>query len=85
MGSLIRIFAPRIAAIIGAWVGGELAKGEVTIDPETVTVIMLAIYAFLHRVISRYVNPADATRSVLVEEGKEHVTADHAVLRREPR
>jgi hypothetical protein len=85
MDSMWRVFLPRIAAILAAWLVGWAADHQLTLDQEQVTIAMLSVYAFLHRVISRWVNPGDATKSVLVEEDKITVQSDSAELRRAPR
>lgn len=72
----VPIWLPRILGILAAWLVGWAAKHELTLDQDQVTTLMIAAYAFLHRAISKKVNPSDAAKSVLVEEGKAAVTVE---------
>lgn len=74
----VPIWLPRIAGILAAWLVGWAAKHEFTLDEDQVTTLMIAAYAFLHRAISKRINPSDATKSVLVKEGQATVDAQEA-------
>jgi hypothetical protein len=68
--AMLSIWGPRVAGVAGAYAVGEAAKHGLTLDQEQVTGIMLGVYAYLHRAISKKVNPGDATKSVLVKQDK---------------
>lgn len=75
MKGILSIWGPRALGLAAAWVVGEAAKRGLTLDPEELTVAMIATYSFLHRVISRKTNPGDAAKSILVQEDKTTVAA----------
>jgi hypothetical protein len=66
----INAILPRAAAILAAWLAAEGAKRGLTLDPEELAVLILAVYAAVHRLLSRYLNPGDATKSTLIREDK---------------
>lgn len=64
---------PRIAAIVTSFVVAKAASMGVTLDPETLTALMLLLYAGTHRLISKSVNPGDAVKTVIVDQEKSTV------------
>lgn len=64
---------PRLAGIAASYVVGEAAKRGLTLDPAETVAAMLAAYAFVHRFVSKYTNPGDATKSALIVEDKAKV------------
>ncbi len=57
----LKVVGPRLVAIAAAWVSAEITKRfNVTVEPESLTVIMLGTYAGVHKAISAKVNPGDA-------------------------
>lgn len=72
---------PRLAGIIAGYLVGEAARRGLPadlaalIDQEAIVALMLAGYAAGHRLISRYTNPGDATRTPLIQKDKATVAA----------
>ncbi len=64
---------PRVAGIVGGVLVAKAAELGVTLDPVEATGLVLAVYAFLHRAISKKVNPGDATKTVLIQADKDVV------------
>lgn len=71
--AMLAIWGPRAAGAVGAYAVGEAAKHGLTLDQEQVTGLMIGAYAYLHRAISKKINPGDATKSVLVKQDKEEM------------
>jgi hypothetical protein len=69
---------PRLAGILAGYLVGEAAKRGLTLDLAQTTALMLAAYAAGHRLISRYTNPGDATRTALILKDKALVAAPAA-------
>lgn len=64
-------WVPRIIAVIAGWGATKLTEMTgIVVDPVTLNAIGLAIYAIVHRLIDKKVNPVDAASSVLVSDGK---------------
>jgi hypothetical protein len=72
---MLNAFIPRIAAVLAAWLAAEAAKRGLTLDPEELAVLILAVYAASHRLLSRYINPGDAAKSAVIEADKDLVAA----------
>lgn len=66
---------PRLAGILAGYLVGEAAKRGLTLDLAETTALMLAAYAAGHRIVSRYTNPGDATRTPLIRKDKATVAA----------
>lgn len=67
---LLAKYAPRLAAIGAAWIVTWGTKKGYALDQQEVVVLMLTIYAIVHRLISKVVNPGDATKATLIREDK---------------
>ncbi len=72
-GLIIAKYAPRLAALLAGWLVAWAAQKGLTLSADEVTVIIIAVYAFLHRFISKYINPSDAAKTELIAEGKAKV------------
>ena len=68
---MLSTWGPRVAGVAASAVVGKAAQHGLTLDPVETTSLMIATYAYLHRAISKKVNPGDATKSVLVTQDKE--------------
>ena len=66
---------PRLTGAAASFVVGEASKHGLTLDPAETTAAMIATYAFVHRAVSKYTNPGDATRSVLIAEDRASIAA----------
>lgn len=72
---------PRLAGILAAYLVGEAGKHGLTLDQEQVVALMLLAYAWVHRLISKYTNPGDATKTALIAEDKAKVAMPAAIQR----
>ncbi len=75
IASFLSKILPRAAGILAGYLVGEAAKHGLTLDPEQITALMLVGYAFVHRLISKYTNPGDATKSAIIDYQKAIVRA----------
>lgn len=64
---------PRLAGVLAGWIVGWAANHKLTLDVEEVAGLVLLAYQFVHRLISKYTNPGDATKSVLIADDKAKV------------
>lgn len=71
----VAAWLPRVLAVLTAFLVAKAAELGFTLQAETVTAIMLMVYALAHRTISKSVNPGDSIKTVLVEEEKAVVKA----------
>lgn len=66
----IPVWVPRVVGVLAAWLVGWAAEHKMALDEETIVVLMLAAYSFLHRAISNRVNPGDAATSSVAKQEK---------------
>jgi hypothetical protein len=66
---------PRLAGVLAGWIVGWAANHKLTLDVEEVAGLILLAYQFVHRLISKYTNPGDATRTPLILKDKATVAA----------
>ncbi len=75
MTQTIAIWLPRVLGVIASGIAGKAAEHGISVDPATVTGLMLAVYAGVHRLASKHLNPGDSAKSVLIKEEKATVAA----------
>lgn len=76
MTSIVPTWLPRIIGILSAWAVGEAQRRfSLTLDPAELTALMLAVYAGAHRLVSRWINPGDATKGAIIAADKAEVQA----------
>lgn len=65
---IAKTVGPRLIAVAAAWISAEITKRfQVTVEPETLTVIMMGTYAGVHKAVSAKVNPGDAATERVAE------------------
>lgn len=69
----VPIWLPRAAGIAAAWAVSWAAEHKLHLDPDELVALGIATYAFLHRAISKKVNPSDAVKASLVKEARASV------------
>ena len=57
---ILKVLGPRLIAVIASLLSAKLAERQVTVEPETLTAIMIGVYAGVHKAVSSQVNPGDA-------------------------
>lgn len=70
---LLTKYAPRLLGALAALIVGKAAQKGLTLDPAEVTTGMIAVYALGHRLVSKKLNPGDATKDVLIQQDKDIV------------
>lgn len=70
LGGFTAKILPRLAGILAAYLVGKAATYGFTLDPVEMATAMIALYAFVHRAVSKRTNPGDATTTVLIRDDK---------------
>ena len=61
----------RVVGWIASIVVGFAAEHGMTLDPATVTAIMIGVYSLVHRLVSKKTNPGDAATSEVAKVDKD--------------